>query len=114
MPFDKEDVTALAFKIYKESDSIEKSIWRLAELCVTLNNNIINGYDIKPLETDNLVVLIRPDVNGKLIKPEEDEIRKVAEIIYYESPSKSQLDWFIAEKTLLLRELEDIIQNNKK
>jgi hypothetical protein len=114
MPFDKEDVTALAFKIYKENENIEKSIWRLAELCVTLNNNIINGYDIKPLETDNLVVLIRPDVNGKLIKPEEDEIRKVADIIYHESPSKSQLDWFIAEKTLLLRELEEIIQNHRK
>jgi hypothetical protein len=114
MPFDKEDVTALAFKIYKENEGIEKSIWKLAELCVTLNNNIINGYDIKPLETDNLVVLIRPDVNGKLIRPDEEEIRKVAEIIYHESPSKSQLDWFIAEKTLLLRELEGIIKNNKK
>lgn len=112
MPFDKEDVTALAFKIYKENMGMEKSIWRLAELCVTLNNNIINGYDIKPLETDNLVVLIRPDVNGEVIRPEEDEIRKVAEIIFHENPSKSQLDWFIAEKTLLSRELEEIIQKN--
>jgi len=114
MPFTKEDVTALAFKIYKENEDIEKSVWKLAELCVTINKNIIDGYDIKPLETDNLVFLIRPDVNGQVIKPAEGEIREVADIIYHENPSKSQLDWFIAEKTLLLKEVEDIIADNRK
>ncbi|MGQ4873120.1 MAG: hypothetical protein ACTSVV_00430 [Promethearchaeota archaeon] len=112
MPFTKEDVTALAYKIYKQNESYEKSIWRLAELCVTINKNIIDGYDIKPLETDNLVFLIRPDVNGRLLEPSEDEIREVAEIIYHENPSKSQLDWFIAEKTLLLKEVKEIIEKN--
>ncbi|MHA1147175.1 MAG: hypothetical protein ACTSR8_02915 [Promethearchaeota archaeon] len=114
MPFSKEDVTALAFKVYKEDKSMDESIWHLSELCVTINKNIIDGFNIKPLETDNLVVLIRPDVNGQIIRPDEDEIREVAEIIYNENPSKSQLDWFIAEKTLLLRELEEIIRNNRE
>ena len=109
MPFTKEDVTALAFKIYKQDDPIEKEIWKLAELCVTINKNVVNGYDIQPLETDNLIVMIRPDVNGQIIKPSEEEVREVAEIIYNESVSKSQLDWFIAEKMLLLEEIEKII-----
>ena len=93
--FTKEDVTKLAFKIYKENQGLEKSVWRLAELCVTINNNIKDGYDIKPLETDNLILLIRDDVNGQLIPPSKDEIKNVAEIIYHENPSRSQIDWYI-------------------
>ncbi len=111
--FTKEDVTKLAFKIYKKGETLENSIWRLAELCVVINKNIKNGYDIKPLETDNLVLLIRENVDGKLIKPSEDEIREVAEIIYHENPSRSQLDWYIAEKQLLLEELKNLINNNR-
>ncbi|MFX1571676.1 MAG: hypothetical protein ACFFB0_02925 [Promethearchaeota archaeon] len=112
-PFSKEEVTSLAFKIYKANESMEKSIWRLAELCVTINKNVKNGYDIKPLETDNLVLLIREDVNGEIITPPEEEIKEVAEIIYYENPSKSQLDWYIAEKHLLLEEIKKLINNNR-
>ena len=112
MPFSKEEITSLAFKIYRKNQSVEKSIWRLAELCVTINSNIKDGYDIKPLETDNLILLIREDVNGELIIPPEDEIRDVAEIISNEGPSRSQLDWYIAEKQLLLEEIKRIITKN--
>lgn len=112
MPFSKENITSLAFKIYRENQSVEKSIWRLAELCVTINSNIKDGYDIKPLETDNLILLIRENVNGELISPPEDEIRDVADIISSEEPSRSQLDWYIAEKQLLLEELKKIIGKN--
>ena len=111
--FTKEDVVKLAFKIYKKNQSVEKSVWRLAELCVTINNNVKDGYDIKPLETDNLILLIRDDVNGQVILPSEDEIRDVAEIIFHENPSKSQIDWYIAEKQLLLEEIKKIIDNNR-
>ncbi|MFX1365361.1 MAG: hypothetical protein ACFE9Y_10645 [Promethearchaeota archaeon] len=109
--FTKEEVTKLAFKIYKENQSVEKSVWRLAELCVTINNNIKDGYDIKPLETDNLILLLRDDVNGQLILPSEDEIKKVADIIYHENPSRSQIDWYIAEKQLLLEEIKNIVSH---
>ncbi|MHA2391160.1 MAG: hypothetical protein ACXAEX_04255 [Promethearchaeota archaeon] len=113
MPFTKEDVIKLAFRIYKRGETLEKSIWHLAELCVTINKNVKNGYDIKPLESDNLVLLIREDVNGEILKPPEDEIKEVSEIIYNEGPSKSELDWFIAEKQLLLDEIKTIISQNK-
>ena len=114
MPFTKEDVVKLAFRIYKKGETLEESIWRLAELCVTINKNVKNGYDIQPLETDNLVLLIREDVNGELLNPSESEIREVAEVIYHENPSKSQLDYFLAEKQLLLNEIKNIITQNKK
>jgi hypothetical protein len=114
MPFTKEEVVKLAFRIYKKGETLEESIWRLAELCVTINKNVKNGYDIQPLETDNLVLLIREDVNGELLEPPENEIQEVAEIIYHENPSKSQLDWYIAEKQLLLNEIKKIITQNKK
>lgn len=113
MPFTKEDVVKLAFRIYKENEDVEKSVWKLAELCVTINKNVKNGYDISPLETDNLVLLIREDVNGELLKPHENEIREVADIIYNENPSRSQLDWYIAEKQLLLYEIKNIVSHNK-
>lgn len=110
--FTKEDVTKLAFKIYKENQSVEKSVWKLAELCCFINKNIKDGFDIKPLETDNLILLIRENVNGQMIVPSKDEIKEVAEIIYYENPSKSQLDWYIAEKQLLLEEIKNLINKN--
>ena len=113
MPFSKEEVEILAYRRYKSGESYEKSIWYLAELCVTINKNIIDGYDIKPLETDNLVLLLRPDVNGEIIKPDEEEVREVAEIIYHENPPKSQIDWFIAEKTLLLEEIKRLLNGKK-
>jgi hypothetical protein len=113
MPYSKEDVEILAYRRYKSGENYEKSIWYLAELCVTINKNIIDGYDIKPLETDNLVLLIRPDVNGEIIKPNEEEVKEVAEIIYHENPSKSQVDWFISEKTLLLEEIKRILNGKK-
>jgi hypothetical protein len=112
MPYTEEDVVKLAFRIYKENESVEKNIWRLAELCVTINQNVVDGYDIKPLE-NNLNIFIRDNVNGELIKPPEDEIRKVAEIIHDENPSKSQLDWYIADKQLLLNEIQSIIALNR-
>ena len=110
--FTKEEVTKLAFKIYKENQGVEKSVWKLAELCCVINKNIKDGFDIKPLETDNLILLIRDDVNGQVILPSEDEIRGVAEIIYHENPSRSQIDWYVAEKQLLLGEIKKIIDNN--
>jgi len=113
-PFTKDDVVQKAFKLYKKGETMEKSIWRLAELCCIINKNVKNGYDIKPLETDNLVLLIRENVNGELLKPPENEIKEVAEIIYNENPSKSELDWYISEKILLLNEIKEIISQNRK
>lgn len=112
--YSKEDITKLAFRIYKEGESLEKSVWRLAELCVMINKNVEHGYDIKPLEADKPVILIREGVNGELLTPSEEEIRDVAEIIYSENPSRSELDWFIAEKTLLLDWIKQIIAENRK
>lgn len=113
MPFSKEDVTRLAYQRYKSGEKFDKSVWYLAELCVAINKNVKNGYDIKPLETDNLVLLIREDVNGEIIKPTEQEIKEVAEIINQEHPEKSKLHWFIAEKQLLLEEITKIIVQNR-
>ena len=103
----------LAFKIYKEGETLEKSIWRLAELCAVINKNVEDGYDIKPLDMDNPVLLIRADVNGELITPPEEEIREVADIIYHENPGRSELDWYIAEKTLLLGWIKEILAQNR-
>ncbi len=111
---EKVTVTKLAFRIYKENKSIKESVLRLAELCVTINSNIEKGYDVVPLESDNLILLIREDVNGVLLQPSESEIKEVAEIITQENPSKSQLDWYIAEKQLLLNEIKSIIAKKRK
>ena len=112
--FTKEDVEILAYQRYKSDEDYDKSVWYLAVLCVTINNNVKNGYDIKPLETDNLVLLIRDDVNGEVIKPQDEEIKELAKLIYREHPEKSKLHWFIAEKQLLLEEIKKIIQGNRK
>ena len=115
MPYiDKEEVTRLAFKRYKSKESFEKSVWYLAELCCLINRNIKNADTIMPLETDNVVLMLSENVNGELVQPTEEEVTELAELIYHENPEKAKLHWFIAEKSLLLEKIKEIIEDNKK
>ncbi|TFF92747.1 MAG: hypothetical protein EU543_05165 [Promethearchaeota archaeon] len=110
----KEEITELAYRRYKSGESYEKSIWYLAYYTLKINKNIKNGGSIQPLETDNLILLLNDNINGSLLEPDEEEIRDLAENIYYEHPEKSKLHWFIAEKLLLLKEIEDILHSNQR
>jgi hypothetical protein len=110
--FTKEDVEILAYKRYTSGEDYDKSVWFLAELVVKILKNVKNGDDIKPLETDNLVLLLQDNVNGELINPNNDEIKELAEVIYNEHPEKSKLHFFIAEKQLLLSEISKVINDH--
>ena len=112
--FTKEDVEILAYQRYTSGENYDKSVWYLAELVVKILKNVKNGDDIKPLETDNLVLLLHDNVDGELIEPPKDEIRELAEIIYHEHPEKSKLHFFIAEKQLLLQEIKKVIKEHSK
>ena len=110
--FTKEDVEILAYQRYISGEDYDKSVWYLAELVVKILKNVKNGYDIKPLETDNLVLLLNENVNGDLLAPTQDEIKELAKVIYYEHPEKSKLHFFIAEKQLLLEEIKRVLEEN--
>ena len=112
--FTKEDVEILAYQRYTSGEDYDKSVWFLAELVVKILKNVKNGDDIKPLETDNLVLLLQDNVNGELINPNNDEIKELAEVIYNEHPEKSKLHFFIAEKQLLLSEIRKVIKEHSK
>jgi len=112
--FTKEDVEILAYQRYTSGEEYDKSVWYLAELVVKILKNVKNGDDIKPLETDNLVLLLSDNVNGELIEPPKDDIKEIAEFIYYQHPEKSKLHFFIAEKQLLLQEIKKIIKEHRK
>ena len=73
--FTKEDVEILAYQRYTSGEDYDKSVWFFAELVVKILKNVKNGYDIKPLETDNLVLLLNENVNGELIEPNNEEIK---------------------------------------
>jgi len=111
--FTKEDVEILAYQRYTSGEDYDKSVWFLAELVVKILKNVKNGDDIKPLETDNLVLLLQDNVNGELINPNNDEIKELAEVIYNEHPEKSKLHFFIAEKQLLLSEISKVINDHR-
>ncbi len=111
--FTKEDVEILAYQRYKTGENYDNSVWHLAELCVKINKNVKDGYDIKPLETDNLVLLLNENVNGELLTPSKEETKELAEFIYNAHPEKSKLHFFIAEKQLLLEEIKKNIKENK-
>ena len=112
--FTKEDVEILAYQRYTSGEDYDKSVWFFAELVVKILKNVKNGYDIKPLETDNFVLLLNDNVNGELIEPTKDEIKELAEVIYNEHPEKSKLHFFIAEKQLLLSEIRKVIKEHSK
>lgn len=112
--FTKEDVEILAYQRYTSGEDYDKSVWYLAELVVKILKNVKNGYDIKPFETDNLVLLLHDDVNGELLDPNESEIKELSEVIYNEHPEKSKLHFFIAEKQLLLYEIRKVIKEHRK
>ena len=111
--FTKEDVEILAYQRYKSGEDYEKSVWFLAELCVKINKNVKNGFDINPLESDNIVILLNENVDGVLLEPKEEEVKQLAEVIYNEHPEKSKLHFFIAEKQLLLEEIKNVLSKNK-
>ncbi len=111
--FTNEEVEILAYQRYNSGEDYDKSVWYFAELVVTILKNVKNGYDIKPLETENLVLLLNDNVDGELIEPTKDEIKELAEVIYHEHPEKSKLHFFIAEKQLLLREIRKVIKDNR-
>ncbi len=111
--FTKEEVEVLAYRRYASSETYDKSVWYFAELVVKILKNVKNGGDIKPFETDNLVLLLNDNVDGELIEPTKDEIKELAEVIYNEHPEKSKLHFFIAEKQLLLREIRKVIKDNR-
>ena len=110
--FTKEEVEVLAYRRYISAETYNKSVWFLAELVVKILKNVKNGDDIKPLETDNLVLLLHDNVDGELIQPTKDEIKELAEVIYNEHPEKSKLHFFIAEKQLLLNEIRKVIKEH--
>ncbi len=112
--FTKEEVEVLAYQRYTSGEDYDKSVWYLAELVVKILKNVKNGGDIKPLETDNLVLLINDSVNGELIEPTNEEIKELSQVIYQEHPEKSKLHFFIAEKQLLLREIQKVIEEHSK
>lgn len=110
--FTKEEVEVLAYRRYASSETYDESVWYLAELVVKILKNVKNGGDIKPLEMDNLVLLLNENINGELIEPTREEVKELAEVIYYEYPEKSKLHFFIAEKQLLLREIQKVLEEN--
>ena len=112
--FTKEDVEILAYQRYTSGEDYDKSVWYLAELVVKILKNVKNGDDIKPLETDNLVLLLNDNVNGELIEPSKDEIKEISKVIYYKHPEKSKLHFFIAEKQLLLQEIKKVIKEHSQ
>ncbi len=112
--FTKEEVEVLAYRRYTSGEEYDKSVWYLAELVVKILKNVKNSDDIKPFETDNLVLLLHDNVNGELIQPSKDEIKEFAEVIYNEHPEKSKLHFFIAEKQLLLSEIRKVIKEHSK
>jgi len=109
----KEEITELAFKRYKSGESYEKSVWYLAYYTEKIKINIKDfNNSIEPLESENLILLFKDNVNGALFEPDEEKVRELAEKIYSDQPEKSKLHWYIAEKMLLLEEIEYIIRNN--
>ena len=112
--YTKEEIEILAYQRYKTGENYDKSVWYLAELCVKINKNVKNGYDIKPLETDNLLLLLNENVDGELIAPTIDEIKELAKFISNAHPEKSKLHFFIAEKQLLLEEIKKIVKENRR
>jgi len=107
LPIKKEDIEVLAYRLYKLNESYEHNCWRLAELLETIKRNITNGHEIEAFESDNLVFFLE---NDTLLEPNREDIAKSAEKIYHNSPEKSKIQWFIAEKTLLLDEIKKALE----
>ncbi|TFF97420.1 MAG: hypothetical protein EU547_04395 [Promethearchaeota archaeon] len=111
----KEEITELAYQRYKTNESYERSVWFLAYYTQKLKTNIKDLRNtINPLQAENLILLLKDDVNGSLIEPDENQVKKLAEQIYDEHPEKSKLNWFIAEKMLILKEIEELIRYNRE
>ncbi|MCP4760826.1 MAG: hypothetical protein GY870_03525 [archaeon] len=115
---DNEEIEILAYRLYKENETYDKMIWKLAELCNIIRLNIEfedshegnNWCDMNAFKT---IEEIKASLKHKELKyPSEQEIRQVAEKLYNHRPEKSRLNWYVAEKTIILEILKNKLEEN--
>jgi len=107
-----EEVEILAYRLYKQKVPYEKMIWRLAELCLTIQKNIEDLYEKKSCNIDAFETVddfVQHLKFNAIINPEKDEIKSYAEKLHSFKPERSKLHWFIAEKELVFERLKDRI-----
>ncbi len=103
-----EEVEILAFRMYKLNETYDKMIWRLAELCKTIQINLDGTHetwcDINAFKTlEEIKERLKYD---KIKSPTHEEIKIFAEKLYTDHPERSKLHWYIAEKTLVFEKLQ--------
>jgi len=115
---DREEIEILAYRLYKENQAYDHMVWRLAELCKIIQMNIDlpgnqdNWCDLNAFKTlGDLKAHLK---NNGLVMPSENDVRPLAEKLYKYQPERSKLHWFIAEKTLILEKLKNLINQNNK
>jgi hypothetical protein len=116
MQIDREEIEILAYRLYKQDQPYDGMVWRLAELLKIIQMNIDlpekqeNWCDLNAFKTlGDLKAHLK---NKTILMPTEDEVRPLAKTLYSYRPEKSKLHWFIAEKTLILEKLKDLISQN--
>jgi hypothetical protein len=110
-----EEVEILAYRLYKQKEPYEKMIWRLAELCLTIQMNIEDNYEKKSCNIDAFETVddfVEHLKFKSIISPKEDIIRPYADKLFSYQPEKSKLHWYIAEKTLVFERLKDRVDDH--
>ena len=103
-----EEVEILAFRMYKLNEAYDKMIWRLAELCKTIQINL-DGIHEKWCDLNAFKTLEEIKEHLKydtIISPSHEEIKPIAQKLYEYHPERSKLHWYIAEKTLVFEKLK--------
>lgn len=106
----EEEIEILAFRLYKEKNSYEKMIWHLAELCKTIQININSNTEDEwcDLNAFKTIGEIKAQMKYKtIIDPTKDQIEPIAKKLYNYKPEISKLNWFIAEKMILLKKIKN-------
>lgn len=103
-----EEVEILAFRMYKLNEAYDKMIWRLAELCKTIQINLDGTHekwcDLNAFKTlEEIKEHLKYDT---IKKPSHEEIKPIAQKLYEHHPERSKLHWYIAEKTLVFEKLK--------
>ncbi|MHA1340053.1 MAG: hypothetical protein ACTSRZ_07575 [Promethearchaeota archaeon] len=113
----EEEIEILAYRLYKQNMSYEECIWKLAELCKTIQLNIQtpNGDEWCNLNAFKTVSDIKDHlINGGMKYPTYEQVKPLAEKLAQYHPELSKLHWYIAEKMLVIKKLKEWLPEGKK
>jgi hypothetical protein len=99
IPLEKAIITKIADDLSKSNTTYDEYCWFIAE-CELRLKPLYTSED--PFVQDKIAL----KKGGSLGNPAQEEIKKLAEVIYYQGTPPKELHWFLAERRYIMAKIK--------